>query len=301
MNELQVFSYNGSQVRTVEKNGQFWWVLKDVCEILQLDSPHKVAARLDEDERNLIPLIDNLGRNQKTTVINESGLYNVILRSDKPEAKPFRKWVTSEVLPSIRKTGTYSVGSKTSKSSKALETKEYHYFDKFFKGQPVITLADFEHITGISISSVRSRLTGACELNVDYLILKYTDLVEFKIENPNISRSLKSITLLKSTGAEKLLKWFKSYAELPKCFVEVKKEDVDYTSFLKKLSRGDFITAIHVLNAVSYSSVGLQKKYSGEKNEQADMFESYQKDIDAYTLSIRRISEFLSAGFGSDF
>lgn len=106
MDGLQIFTYNGNKVRTVQKDGEPWWVLKDVCEILGLGSPHKVFERLDEDEkgRNLIP---TLGGGQEMTVINESGLYNVILRSDKPEAKPFRKWVTSEVLPAIRKTGGY--------------------------------------------------------------------------------------------------------------------------------------------------------------------------------------------------
>lgn len=107
MNELQVFTYKNSEVRTVERDGEPWFVLKDVCEVLALGSPHKVAERLDEDERNQIPVIDSIGRQQETTVINESGLYNVVLRSDKPEAKPFRKWVTSEVLPSIRKHGAY--------------------------------------------------------------------------------------------------------------------------------------------------------------------------------------------------
>ena len=107
MNELQVFRYRSIEVRTVEVNGEPWFVLKDVCDVLGLGSAHKVADRLDEDERNQIPLTDSLGREQETTIVSESGLYNVILRSDKPEAKPFRKWVTSEVLPSIRKTGGY--------------------------------------------------------------------------------------------------------------------------------------------------------------------------------------------------
>lgn len=108
MNELKVFNYQDNEVRTVEINGEPWFVLKDVCNVLGLGSAHKVADRLDEDERNQIPLTDSLGREQETTIINESGLYNVILRSDKPEAKPFRKWVTSEVLPSIRKIGSYN-------------------------------------------------------------------------------------------------------------------------------------------------------------------------------------------------
>lgn len=107
MNKLQIFNYNDKQVRTVQKDGEPWFVLKDVCEVLGLGSSHKVYDRLDEDERNQIPVIDSIGRNQNTAIINESGLYNVILRSDKPEARPFRKWVTGEVLPAIRRHGAY--------------------------------------------------------------------------------------------------------------------------------------------------------------------------------------------------
>nr|DAI81173.1 MAG TPA: repressor domain protein [Caudoviricetes sp.] len=112
MSNIQIFNYQSNEVRTVELNGEPWFVLKDVCAVLGLASPHKVAERLDEDERNQIPLTDSMGRQQESTVINESGLYNVILRSDKPEAKPFRKWVTSEVLPSIRKNGGYIAGQE---------------------------------------------------------------------------------------------------------------------------------------------------------------------------------------------
>lgn len=110
-NELQIFNYQSREVRTVIIDGEPWFVLKDVCAVLGI-ADHKVAARrLEEDEVCQIPLTDSLGRMQETSIINESGLYNVILRSDKPEAKPFRKWVTGKVLPSIRKTGSY--GSRT--------------------------------------------------------------------------------------------------------------------------------------------------------------------------------------------
>lgn len=111
MNGLKVFSYEGNEVRTVQKGDGTWWVLKDVCDILELTSPHKVAERLDDDEkgRSLIP---TLGGNQELTVVNESGLYNVILRSDKPEAKKFKRWVTHEVLPSIRRHGAYVTPAK---------------------------------------------------------------------------------------------------------------------------------------------------------------------------------------------
>lgn len=103
---LQTWSYGNSEIRTIQKDGEPWWVLSDVCKVLELSSPHKVADRLEADEkgRNLIP---TLGGMQEMTTVNESGLYAVILRSDKPQAKPFRRWVTSEVLPSIRKHGAY--------------------------------------------------------------------------------------------------------------------------------------------------------------------------------------------------
>ena len=106
-NEIQVWNYESSEIRTVQVNGEPWFVLADVCKVLELSSPHKVADRLENDERNQIPGTDSLGRYQNTAIINESGLYTVILRSDKPQAKPFRKWVTSVVLPSIRKHGAY--------------------------------------------------------------------------------------------------------------------------------------------------------------------------------------------------
>ena len=107
MNELQIFNYNGGEVRTVQKDGEPWFVLKDVCTALGISHVKDTANRLENDEVGQTEVIDSIGRTQTATIINESGLYSVILRSDKPEAKPFRKWVTSEVLPSIRKHGAY--------------------------------------------------------------------------------------------------------------------------------------------------------------------------------------------------
>ena len=108
MNEIQIFNYNSNEVRTIQRDGEPWFVLRDVCNVLGLGTPARVAERLDPDEVSQTHITDSLGRQQETTIINESGLYNVILRSDKPEAKPFRKWVTSEVLPTIRRHGMYA-------------------------------------------------------------------------------------------------------------------------------------------------------------------------------------------------
>ena len=111
MNELRIFNYNENAVRTTEIDGETWFVMKDVCEVLGLSDTNRTAERLDADELTRIKLVSG-GQAREMIAINESGLYNVILRSDKPEAKPFRKWVTSEVLPSIRKSGGYIAGQE---------------------------------------------------------------------------------------------------------------------------------------------------------------------------------------------
>jgi|tagenome__1003787_1003787.scaffolds.fasta_scaffold20979077_3 prophage antirepressor-like protein len=105
VNDLKIFDYKGNNVRTVQKNNETWFVLKDVCEVLELTNASVVANRLDHDE---VTKFDLGGLSGEINIINESGFYNVILRSDKPEAKKFKKWVTNEVLPSIRKHGLYA-------------------------------------------------------------------------------------------------------------------------------------------------------------------------------------------------
>lgn len=111
MNELQIFTYNDTPLRTVEKDGEVWWVLKDVCGALGITDHKQVKKRLGDDEAGVcqVPPPPDGGQMQSMIIINEPGLYNVILRSDKPEAKDFKRWVTHEVLPSIRRTGSYAM------------------------------------------------------------------------------------------------------------------------------------------------------------------------------------------------
>mgnify|MGYP003531801640 CR=1 FL=1 len=110
MNELQIFnSEEFGEVRTVVLNSEPMFCLVDVCKALDIKNATDVAKRLDDDERTRL----NLGRQGETNFVTESGLYAVILRSDKPNAKKFRKWITGEVLPSIRKNGGYIAGQET--------------------------------------------------------------------------------------------------------------------------------------------------------------------------------------------
>jgi len=111
MNEMQVFSYEGNQIRTARQGDETFWVLKDVCDVLGLSDTNKVTERLDADDLTRIKLVSG-GQTREMYAINESGLYDVILRSDKPEARKFKRWVTHEVLPSIRKHGAYMTPAK---------------------------------------------------------------------------------------------------------------------------------------------------------------------------------------------
>jgi anti-repressor protein len=107
MNHIsKVFQFGENQVRTVLLNNEPWFVAKDVCEVLDIGNPSQALSRLDSDEKNTIILNEGIGNPEKS-VVNEAGLYTLILGSRKPDAKQFKRWVTHEVLPAIRKHGAY--------------------------------------------------------------------------------------------------------------------------------------------------------------------------------------------------
>ena len=121
------FNFNNTQVRVIQdKNNESLFVLADVCKVLGVANVTDVKNRLDDDEVQLIDLqaldsIEGIKNKDLVNVVTESGLYSVVLRSDKPQAKPFRKWITSEVLPSIRKTGSYTIEPVAAKPAKPSE------------------------------------------------------------------------------------------------------------------------------------------------------------------------------------
>lgn len=104
------FYFNSNDVRVVVKNNEPWFVAMDVCKILDIKNSRDALSRLDDDEKGMVNT-DTLGGYQELATVNESGLYSLIFKSRKAAAKHFKKWVTSEVLPSIRKTGGYQVSN----------------------------------------------------------------------------------------------------------------------------------------------------------------------------------------------
>lgn len=120
MSSVIPFQFESKNVRVVkDEQGEPWFVAADVCEALAVGNATMALKRLDADEQALIS-IEGISRgNDRANVVNESGLYSLIMGSRKPEAKRFKKWVTAEVLPSIRKTGGYSIGPVASLSPEA--------------------------------------------------------------------------------------------------------------------------------------------------------------------------------------
>ena len=119
-NEIQIFeNAKFGTVRTIVQDGELWFVASDACESLGLSNPTVSVNRLDEDERSKF----NLGRQGEVNMVNEYGLYNLILGSRKKDAKAFKRWITHEVVPAIRKTGSYSTIPKEKQAFKEQELK----------------------------------------------------------------------------------------------------------------------------------------------------------------------------------
>ena len=162
MNELQVFRFETLAVRVVGRGDEPWWVAADVCEALNLANPRDAVSRLDDDEKG-VATTDTPGGPQELTIISESGLYTLIMTSRKPEAKRFRKWVTSEVLPTVRKTGHYSVqpaeDSLVAQARLHLETVQRQVrLEKTQREQQ-------RQIAALSLTSTHMTLMGWCSTN----------------------------------------------------------------------------------------------------------------------------------------
>lgn len=146
MTQNELLKFEGREVRMILRDGEPWWVAKDVCHVLGLRNTKMAVAALDDDERDGVSISDSIGRNQRQTVINESGLYALILRSSKPEAKRLKKWITSEVLPTIRRTGGY-------RKELALPTPDHG-------GDPVLAIIDACQTMRMEQISMEQRITA---------------------------------------------------------------------------------------------------------------------------------------------
>lgn len=115
MNEIQLFTFNNEQVRTLLINNEPWFIGKDVAQILGYSNPRDALSKhVENEDKDSVAIRDSIGRMQKAPIINESGVYALIFGSKLPDAKKFKHWVTSEVLPQLRKTGSYAAKEMSS-------------------------------------------------------------------------------------------------------------------------------------------------------------------------------------------
>lgn len=161
--KMQVFYNEESNVniRMEEINNQAWFIAKDVCTALELSEVSNTVKRLDDDEK-LTRTVFVSGQGREMWFINESGLYNLIFQSRKPEARSFRKWVTNEVLPSIRRTGAYGVEQQ---ERKRLPLPKYRpFFDEWKQRvRPYISRDELEGVAvdcGVTLSHVQKVYAG---------------------------------------------------------------------------------------------------------------------------------------------
>ena len=144
-NEIQRFDFKGAALRTLtDEAGEPWFVAKDVCDILEISNSRDAVSKLDSDEKG-VANTDTLGGAQQASIISEPGLYKLIMRSRKPEAKEFQRWVTHEVLPQIRRTGGYIPTSDAdddmtilAKATAKVTGKGQAYFIRRYCPQPTL-------------------------------------------------------------------------------------------------------------------------------------------------------------------
>lgn len=176
------FCFESQEVRVITVDDEPWFIAKDVCEVLEVGTEQ--TRRLDDDEKGLRK-VQTLGGAQDLVVISESGLYTLVIRSNKPQAKPFRRWVTHEVLPSVRKTGSYNLPQKKevkvqhthlrrSLSENGLDIRYSLDLTKVITNPTPNTLELLERLTGIPLSDLA--MAPSQESDLEQSILCYIDL-----------------------------------------------------------------------------------------------------------------------------
>lgn len=231
MNELQIFKHEGfGEIRTLEINGEPWFVGKDVASILGYSNSRDALRKHVDEEDKGVANCDTPGGIQETTIINESGLYSLILSSKLPQAKAFKRWVTSEVLPAIRKQGAYSLGVPTNfrdalylayqqqVTIEALETEnafkdqkiaelqpKADYLDTILQSKSLMTITQIAKDYGMSARTMNKKLHA---LGVQYKQGSQWFLYA-KYQNRSYTSS-ETISVIQSDGREKVVmntKW----------------------------------------------------------------------------------------------
>lgn len=199
--QLQIFKNDQfGEIRTVEQNWEILFVASDVCKALEIKNTRDAVGRLDDDEKDVV-LTDTLGGRQNLNAVNEYGLYNLVLSSRKPEAKAFKRWITHDVIPAIRKIGKYSV------EQQVLIEEPSKPGIKYYRGIPVVTKRDLAAALNVTLATIEYiQKKCAIIINHDYYFLNGADLEVFKKENgiTSFKGKISSIVVITADGARKI-------------------------------------------------------------------------------------------------
>lgn len=297
--ENKIVTMTSNQFGTVRKiceNNNVLFCASDVAKALGYSKPNKAIndhCRAITKRSTLIS-----GKMQHINYIAESDVYRLICHSKLPTAMEFEKWVFEDVVPKAVN-DNLSAATPTTSKQPTLETSEYHYFDKTFRGQPVLSTKDIAYFTGVSIGTVNWQLrTDFFVEGTDYYRLEKSVLREFKNENPSVSKATTSpFHVITKSGFIKLMKMFKCEKTPPEYFTEKNNSSTLSTTLPKPnlVNTNECIVALNVLRWLTESA----KEWKAESERRKDnrMAESYKKDLDAYAETTKRIGMLISAGY----
>lgn len=160
MNAIVPFSFESTSIRTIYRDNLPWLVGADVCRALGLGNPRQALSRLDEDEKG-VTNVDTLGGAQNATIINEPGVYRLIFTSRRPEAERFKRWLAHEVLPELRRTGSYQAAPRRQSFPSSLLSDLFAIFDDHNRGSDWSEYIPTDHLDRAFPTASRSQLKGA--------------------------------------------------------------------------------------------------------------------------------------------
>lgn len=279
------------KVRILDEEGTLYYLASDVAKALGYARPNDaVSAHCRCTVKRSIPHPQSKTKVITINFIPESDVYRLICHSKLPSAIEFEKWVFEDVVPkAVREQTTPQPEPECEQLT--LETSEYHYFNKTYKGQPVLGTTDIEHLAGISSKSIGwyIREKGGFINGVDYFLLNGQQMADFKAENPMVSRLTVEMYVITKSGFEKLMKLSGRRCEKPKCFIEQKKTA---PAPQKWVTADECITALNVLSWIKdYCTHKVEEnKAAGDK-----IASRYEKTLNACNDIIKQVGMMIAA------
>lgn len=266
-------------VRCIEENGKVLFCAADVAKALGYANPNKaINDHCRAITKRSTPIS---GKIQAINYIPEGDVYRLITHSKLPAAGKFEKWVFEDVVPKAVRNNSKQIAEQLT-----LETAEYHYFDKTFHGVPVLSMADIVHFTGLKEWDVYKSIKTQCRIYMEYYHLRKNELVEYKTENPNVSKTIRELIVVTKDGFIHLMKLLKCRTAMPKCFQEPSKP-----LSLQPSQKTKPVYAVVRDNKQIQQYIGEIKRLSSAVETLLDHANLYNIEIDEYKNLVRSASK----------